>query len=70
MYSFFSVGIVSGLCLLVVGLIALLAKQPYHVWYSFLLSGFLITVILSGLLPAMRNRFIQNEMRQMSAKDL
>ena len=69
-YGFFGVSISFGVILLIVGLIALLIKQPYHVWYPFLWSGLLMTILFSCFLPMMRNRFIQNEMRQMSAKDL
>ena len=69
-YSLFGLCIAIGVVFLVLGLIALFAKQPYHVWYPFLLFGFLMTLLFGTLLPVMRNRFIQNEMRQMSAKDL
>ena len=69
-YGIMAVAISIGAVFSVLGLIALLAKQPYHVWYPFVLSGFLMTILFSCFLPMMRNRFIQNEMRQMSAKDL
>ena len=70
MYGIFGAGISISVVFLVTGLITLLVKQPYHVWYPFLLSGFVLTIVFGAFLPVMRNRFIQNELRQMAAKDL
>jgi len=69
-YAAFILIITICLALLMTGLIALFCKQPYHVWYSFLLPGLLGTIIFSIILPVVRKRFIEMEMRQMQAKDL
>lgn len=69
-YGVFSVGISIGVIFLVLGIAAFFAKQPSYVFSIFLLSGLIMTIIFTVFLPVMRNRFIQNEMRQMSAKDL
>jgi len=60
-YCFMAVGA----ALLIMGLAALLIRQPYHVWYAFLLPGFIITVVFSSILPAIRKRFTQNELTKM-----
>ena len=69
-YTIFISAIVMGAGLLVTGVVALCIKQPYHVWYSFLLPGLLGTILFSIFLPIIRNRFIQYEMMKMQAKDL
>lgn len=56
--------------LLAGGVAAFVLKQPYHVWYCFALPGFIGTAVFSGLLPVMRNRFIERETKQMEAQDL
>jgi hypothetical protein len=70
LYGMFGIVIATSFALLITGLIALLSKQPYHVWYPFLLSGLLGTIIFSSLLPMIRRLFIEIEMRKMQAKDL
>jgi hypothetical protein len=69
-YGMFGLVITISFALFIIGLVALLYKQPYHVWYPFLLSGLLGTIIFSSLLPMVRKRFIEIETRQMQAKDL
>jgi drug/metabolite transporter (DMT)-like permease len=69
-YSMFGSVIIISFALFIIGLIASLCKQPYHVWYPFLLSGLLGTIIFSSLLPMIRRLFIEIEMRKMQAKDL
>jgi hypothetical protein len=65
-------GLVIAICtiLLLAGLTALFCRQPYHIWYSFLLPGLIGTIIFASLLPVVHKRFIQIETRQMQAKDL
>ena len=65
-------GFVITICagLFVTGIMALFMKQPYNVWYSFLLPGLIGTVVFSSLFPVIRKRFTENELRQMQAKDL
>ena len=70
MYTVFILAITVGVALLVTGLVALCVKQPYHVWYSFLLPGFIGTLLFSILFPVIRKRFIESEMIKMQANDL
>lgn len=56
--------------LLIIGIAALIYKQPRHVWYPFVLPGALGTGLFSGLLPVIGKRFTEYELRKMQAKDL
>ena len=56
--------------LLITGLVALIQKQPFWVWYVFLLPGVLGTALFSGLYPVINRRFTEQEMVQMQARDL
>ncbi len=69
-YALFGICIAAGFVLTIAGLVALFTKQPYHVWYAFLLPGGLAMVIPASLLPTMRKRFTEYEMRQIQARDL
>ena len=69
-YTIFISAIATGIALLASGLAALCVKQPYHVWYCFLLPGFITTAIFGGLFPMVRKRFIESELRKMQAKDI
>ena len=69
-YTIFISAIAISIVLLFTGVVAVCVKQPYHVWYSFLLPGFIGTIIFSGLFPVIRKRFIESEMIKMQAKDL
>lgn len=66
----FVCAIAISIVLLIIGLAAVCVKQPYHVWYPFLLSGFIGTLVFSGLFPVLRKRFIESEIKKMQAKDL
>jgi len=69
-YAVFALAIGGSVLLLITGLVALGIKQPYHVWYPFLLSGFIGSLVFSSVLPVIRKRFIESEMRKMQAKDI
>lgn len=69
-YTIFISAITVGVGLLITGLVALYVKQPYHVWYCFLLPGFVTITVFGGLFPVVRKRFIESEMIKMQAKDL
>ncbi len=58
-----------GVFLFVAGGIALLQSQPYGVWYPLVLTGILSTSIMGGLLPGLRRRYQQIELRKMTAAD-
>jgi hypothetical protein len=51
------------------GLVALLIAQPYGVWYPLLLSGGLSAGLMAGLLPTIKRRYEQAEIRRMEALD-
>ena len=62
--------IVLSLGMLAAGIVALVTKQPYGVWYSLLLSGFIGTVVLGSLTPVLLMRYRQAEMRKSLACDI
>ncbi len=70
LFSLVGICIAAGILLMITGLIALFTKQPYHVWYIFILPGFLAAGIPASLFPTIRKRFTEHEMRQIQAKDL
>lgn len=59
-----------GICLLGAGIAAILLKQPYAVWYPLLLGGAIFTVVMGAMLPVMRRRFADRELRRMQAEDV
>jgi len=69
-YIIFISAIAISIVLLFTGVVAVSIKQPYHVWYSFLLPGFIGTIVFSSLFPVVRKRFTESEMIKMQAKDL
>ena len=60
----------SGVAALVAGLVALGGGQPYAVYYPLLLFGGVATVVCGGLLPVIRRRYAEIELRRMKAMDL
>lgn len=58
-----------GVLLLIAGIVALVQSQPYGVWYPLMLAGFLSTVVMGGLLPVLRGRYQQIELRKITAAD-
>ncbi|MGB6042796.1 MAG: hypothetical protein WBF93_06520 [Pirellulales bacterium] len=59
-----------GVILISAGLFAVVTSQPYAVFYPLLLVGVLMTAVPAGLLPVMRRRYEQFELRRMEAADL
>ena len=70
LYGIFAVAILTGTVFVVFGITALICRQPYHVYFPFLLSGLIITGVFGGMLPVINKRFVYHEMQQMEAKDL
>ncbi len=62
--------ILVGLSLAITGLIAIFMKQPFIVWYGFLLPGAITTILLLSLLPVINKRFTDFEILQMKSHDL
>ena len=65
-YLFVAVGAGS----LLVGLAYLVAGHPYHLWYPWLLSGVIGVAVLGPLLPVIRRRFEEAEMRKLESRDI
>jgi hypothetical protein len=62
--------IVLGAICFAVGAVALLIGQPYGVYYPLLLVGGLTAGILGALLPSIRRRYEEAELRKMAAMDI
>ena len=61
--------LLAGLLLTVAGLVALVRSQPYGVWYPLLLCGLLSAGIFGGMIPRLRRRYEEIELRKMTALD-
>ncbi|MEX0938728.1 MAG: hypothetical protein WDZ59_12780 [Pirellulales bacterium] len=59
-----------GIAMLAVGVYALLAGQPYGIWYPMLLSGAIFTLVMGSLIPVVRIRFREAEMRRITAESI
>ena len=62
--------IAAGVLLLVVGLIALLAGQPFWIAWPFLASGAGLSGLMGMLLPVIRHRYEEAEERRVTAEAL
>lgn len=58
-----------GAICLVAGVTAWAMSQPYAVYYPLLLTGVIGTVVVSSVLPGIRNRFAQAELHRIEAMD-
>ena len=58
-----------GLCLLAVGIFAVVHHQPYVVYYVLLFAGGLASMLSLVLMPVVRRRYQDQELRRMSAAD-
>lgn len=59
-----------GVMSLAAGIVALVVRQPYHVWYPLVLGGVILSVVPGCLLPVIRMRYRQAEARRMQAEEL
>lgn len=64
-WAFVAVGAVA----FVFGLTALLAGQPYAIWYPPLLSGGIIAFLVGALMPVVYKRYAEAEARRMQAEE-
>lgn len=62
--------VVAGLVQVGLGLVALVSGQPYGIWYPMLLCGGILTVVMGGLLPVVRMRYVHAEQRRLQAEGL
>jgi MFS family permease len=60
----------AALALLAVGIAALLAGQPWGVWYGILLPGAIGALVVGGNLLVILKRYREVEQRRLSATDL
>jgi len=58
-----------GVVALIAGVVALLQHQPYAVFFPLLLLGVLATSICGGMLPVVRRRYAERELRKLEAAD-
>ena len=58
-----------GMCLTLTGIAAILFRQPFFVWYVFLLPGVLLTLIFSLNFPMIQRRYDDLEIRRMASID-
>ena len=59
----------TGLLLVAVGIVAAVQSQPYGIWYPILLLGAISSAVCGGMLPVVRRRYEQLELRKMAAID-
>jgi hypothetical protein len=58
-----------GIASLVTGVVAVICRQPYVVYYPLLLIGLILTVVMGARLPYIRRSYEERELREMSAQD-
>jgi H+/Cl- antiporter ClcA len=56
-----------GMAHLLVGIYALIAQQPYGIWFPLVLVGAVLTVVIGALRPVVRKRYEEAELRKMDA---
>ncbi len=61
---------IGGALLLPIGLYAMLRGQPYAVYYPLLLIGGLCLILATVILPGVRRRYAELELRRMQAMDV
>ena len=62
--------IVIGAMSLLFGIVALLARQPRHVWYSFIVIGVMLTTILPFVYRNTKKMYTNAELKKMSIDDI
>jgi hypothetical protein len=66
----FALFLVIGVALAAFGVVALVAGQPYAIWYEPLLMGLLMAGLCGVFLPMCRSFYAQAERRRMDAESL
>ncbi len=59
-----------GMLLTITGIVAIFCKQPYFVWYVFLLPGVTLTLVFSLNFPLIQRRYDDLEIRRMASLDV
>ena len=63
-----ALGIIAGLIMLALGVIAFLNGQPYAIWYGLGLPGLILTVVLLPLTGVVKQRYREAEQRKLEAE--
>lgn len=58
-----------GIFLTIAGLVAVMLKQPYAVWYALLLPGIIVTSVFGANLRTIQKRYDDLEIRRMTSID-
>ncbi len=66
--GFHAVMVVAGVLALLGGIVAVIAGQPYHVFFPLLLLGLVTSTVMGGLYPAMKTRYAEAEHRRLEAE--
>jgi hypothetical protein len=61
--------LVVGIAALIFGVVALMAGQPWAIWYGPVLVGVITVPLIGSLLPMLRMRYRQADERKMQAED-
>jgi len=61
---------VLGVLLLLTGIVAMVLSQPFNVYFTFLLIGFILATVFGTLTPVMRKLYRVAEERQLEADAL
>jgi hypothetical protein len=59
-----------GILLTIAGLVAVVCKQPYAVWYVLLLTGIILTSVFGANLRSIQKRYDNLEIRRMTSIDV
>ncbi len=62
--------VIAGIVSLVAGIVAICLAQPYAVYYPLLLAGLISSLVVGLLIPTLKRRYEQRELRRMEALDL
>lgn len=65
-----SLYVLTGLVSLAAGIVAVVSGQPYRVYYPLLLIGFILSVVMTPLLPILLIRYRQAEHRRLEAEEI
>lgn len=68
-YALTGLIITSGVITLVVGIVAVVLRQPFFVWYPLILVGCVTTFVVGGITPVIALRYRQAEMRRLEAEE-
>jgi hypothetical protein len=60
---------INGSMLLAIGLVAVLMRQPYAVWYPLTTVGAISAGVMAIIVPGLRRRYAEMELRRMAALD-